>query len=230
MLASVNTPTADAMMFFHRDDLTVRCTFRGLTLSVPDRDHLLNACEESQRRRLQRCLGEPIADEPPWEVQWQKMPGDRLKPEDVVVTLHRDGVMVELAYAQKGILAEWLVTRGAYVPSGGRLAILERRAKPAPAPVQTASQRPSNDLLRQFVARQRRDAEIIATLQAELAALQTRMSRGVTSSGDVRFKRLKYEFSKRFHPDARPLGDNDRERRAQVFQEFWPILEEIERS
>jgi len=212
-------------MFFHRDDLTIRCSLRGLTMSVPDRDRLLNACDEGRRRRLLHCLGKASDDEPPWQVQWQKMPGDPLQPEDVVVTLHREGVVVELVYAQKGVLSEWLVTRGDYAPAGAKLATLERRAKQAAVP-----RAPSNDLVRQFVARQRRDAETIAKLQAELAAVQARLVLGVPTSADVRFKRLKYEFSKRFHPDARPVGDAERERRARVFQEFWPILEEIERS
>jgi len=212
-------------MFFRRDDLTVHSSFRGLTLSVPDHDRLLNACEESQRRRLQRCLGPASAHEPPWVVQWQKMPGDALEPDEVVATLQRDGVVVELAYAQRGVLAEWLVRRGDEARSGTRLATLERRAKTAPARAPT-----SNAVLQQFVARQRRDAETIAKLQSELAAAHARLVLGTPSNDDVRFKRLKYEFSKRFHPDARPLGDADRERRAQVFQEFWPIFEEIERS
>jgi hypothetical protein len=224
MLAPANTRTADAMMFFRRDDLTVRSTFRGLTLSVPDHDRLLNACEESQRRRLQRSLG-PASAGTSWELQWQKMPGDALMPNEVVATLHRDGVIVELAYAQRGVLAEWQVVRGEQVTSGKRLATLERRAKAAPARAPSA-----NAVLQQYVARQRRDAETIAKLQLELAALQARLVPGAPSSGDVKFKRLKNEFSKRFHPDARPIGDSDRERRARVFQEFWPILEEIERS
>ena len=214
-------------MFFHRPEITVHCTVRGLTLSAPNRDQLLDSCEEGQRRRLQRALGETAADEPPWEVQWQKMPGDVLKPEDVVVTLHRDGVFVELTYAQRGVLAEWLVTRGTKVAMGTRLALLERRAKAAPA---RAPEPPSNALLRQFVARQRRDAETIAALQTELAFLQARLDSGGTPGGDARFRRLKLEFSKRFHPDARPTSDPERERRARVFQEFWPVFEEIERS
>lgn len=225
MLAPANTRTADATMFFRRDDLTVRSTFRGLTLSVPNHDRLLDACEESQRRRLQRCLGPVSANEPPWVVQWQKMPGDELLPDEVVATLHRDGVVVELAYTQKGMLAEWLVLRGEEVTSETRLATLERRAKTAPARAPS-----TNAMLQQYVARQRRDAETIAKLQSELAALQTRLVLGARSHDEVKFKRLKHEFSKRFHPDAQSVGDADRERRAQVFQEFWPILEEIERS
>ncbi|HWB51512.1 MAG TPA: biotin/lipoyl-containing protein [Stellaceae bacterium] len=213
------------MMFFRRAEVTVRIAHRGLTLSVPDRDRLLDACDPDQRRRLQRCLGEAAADEPPWEVQWQKMPGDALEREDVVVTLHRDGVVVELTYAQRGTLAEWLVTRGATVGAGGRLGLLERRAKTPPAPVP-----PAKEILRQFVARQRRDAATITSLQAQLTALEARLAERGPAAGDAKFRRLKLEFSKRFHPDARPPGDAEREHRARVFQEFWPIVEEIERS
>ena len=216
-------------MLFHRPELRVRCPSRGLALVAPDRDRLLDACEESQRRRLQRSLGAAPADDLPWEVQWQKMPGDVLKPDDVVVTLHRDGIVVELAYAQKGVLAEWLVTRGTKVVMGARLAVLERRAKPAAVPA-PAQQQPSSAVLREFLARQRRDAETIAALQTELALLQARLNPGPVSGDDAKFRRLKREFSKRFHPDASRVGDAERARRARVFQEFWPVLEEIERS
>lgn len=216
-------------MFFHRSELTVRYPSRGLVLVAPDRDRLLNACEPGERHRLQRRLGKPSANEPPWLVEWQKMPGDALQPDEAVATLSRDGVLVELSYAQRGVLAEWLVTRGAKVAMGTRLALLERRARAA-AP-QPAPQPPSNAVLRQFVARQRRDAEMIAALQAELALLQARLESGAGASlGDAKFRRLKIEFSKRFHPDARPADEAERERRARVFQEFWPVVEEIERS
>lgn len=214
-------------MFFHRPELTVHCPSRGLALVAPDRDRLLNACEPGERRRLQRYLGKTSAHEPPWLVEWQKMPGDALHPDEVVATLSRDGILVELSYAQRGVLAEWLVTRGAMVAMGTRLALLERRAKAAPTP---APEAPSKAILRQFVARRRRDAETIAALQAELVALQARLDSGATLGGDAKFRRLKLEFSKRFHPDARPASDAERERRARVFQEFWPVLEEIERS
>lgn len=227
MLASAKTDAARATMFFHRHDLTVRCPSRGLTLAAPDRDRLLNACEPSERRRLQRFLGQPSAHETPWLVQWQKMPGDALQPDEVVATLSRKGVLVELSYAQRGVLAEWLVTRGTMVAMGTKLALLERRAKTAPGPVPDA---PSNAILRQFVARRRRDAETIAALQTELALLQARLESGAAAAGDAKFRRLKLEFSKRFHPDASPAGDTERERRAAVFREFWPVVEEIERS
>jgi pyruvate/2-oxoglutarate dehydrogenase complex dihydrolipoamide acyltransferase (E2) component len=215
-------------MFFHQPVLTVRCPSRSLALVVPDRDRLLNVCEPAERRRLQRCLGKPSEHELPWVVQWQKMPGDALDPGEVVATLGRDGVLVELSYAQRGTLTEWLVTRGTPVAVGTRLALLERRAKTAPA---RAPEPPSNALLRQYVARQRSDAETIAALQAELALLQARLESGAVASGDdAKFRRLKLEFSRRFHPDVAPAGDAERERRARVFQEFWPVVEEIERS
>ena len=207
------------MMFFRHPELTVRCVFRGLSLSVPDRDRLLNACDPAQRHRLQRSLAKAAADEAPWEVQWQRMPGEPLQPDEVVVALHRDGVVAELTSAQRGTLGEWLVTRGALVGEGAPLGILERRKK-APA---------SPDLVRQYVVRQRRDAETIAGLKAELAMLKARL---VTApgAGEVKFKRLKLEFSKHFHPDAGSSDDAERALRTRVFQEFWPVVEEIERS
>jgi hypothetical protein len=213
------------MLFFHRAGLTVHCAYRGLALSVPDRDRLLNACEPGKRHRLQRHLRQQSPNEPAWTVQWCKNPGDRVQPEEVVATLHRDRIIVELAYAQKGIIAKRLVESGERVAMSKRLAMLERRAKGPAAP-----EPPINVLLRQFVARQRRDAEVIASLQAEVTALQARLVSGSAPRDELKFKRLKHEFSKHFHPDARPPGDVERKRRALVFQEFWPIVEEIERS
>lgn len=214
------------MMFFRRPELTISYVHRGLTLTVPDRDRLLNACEASERRRLQRLLGPGPDDEASWEVQWQKMTGDALQAGDVVVALHRNGVVAEMAFAQRGTLGEWRVTRGALVGTGGKLAALERRAKATAAPASA-----SNELLRQFVARQRRDAETIASLQAQLAMLQARRAESTSSNGsDMKFRRLKREFSKRFHPDALPAAEPERAFRELIFREFWPILEEIERS
>jgi hypothetical protein len=226
-----NTSAANAMLFFHRANLTVHCAYRGLALSVPDRDRLLNACEPGKRHRLQRHLGEQSPYEPAWTVQWRKNPGDRVQPAEVVATLHRDGIIVELAYAQKGVIAERLIEPGERVAVGRRLAMLERRAKVERRAKGSAAPEPTTKaLFRHFVARQRRDAEVIASLQIELAALQARLVSGSAPGNELKFKRLKHEFSKHFHPDARPPGDAERERRARVFQEFWPIFEEIERS
>jgi hypothetical protein len=227
MLASGNTSAAGAMMFFHRHELAIRYAHRGLTLSVPDRDRLLNACEPGERRRLQRLLGAGDTADAPWQVQWQKTAGDMLQPSDVVATLHREGLVVELAFAQRGTLGEWLVTRGALVTIATKLTVLERRAKAAPAPAPAAA---SNDLLRHFVARQRRDAETIASLEARLATFQARQMEDASAVSDAKFRRLKHEFSKRFHPDTRPASDPERVFRELIFREFWPVFEEIERS
>jgi hypothetical protein len=230
--------TAKRMRLFPRSDITIRCAYRGAALSVPDLDRLLNSCEPGQRRRLQRCLVRPSPVRPAWSVEWRKAAGEALNPQDVVVILHREGVVVELAYAQKGTLIEVLAAQGERVQAGTRLALLERRVKvPAPEP-------PPNDILRQFVSRQRRDADLIKALQAELAAHRDLVERlhgeiaallagrgtDETAIADLKFKRLKHEFSRRFHPDAAPSEDAERERRALVFREFWPIVEEIEHS
>jgi hypothetical protein len=209
-------------MFFHRGELIVRCAYRGLALSVPDHDRLLNACAPGERRRLQRLLGRPNANGPGWLIQWHKNPGDLLQPNDVVATLSRDGVVVELAYAQGGTLAERLAGQDQGVGAGKRLARLERRAKEPPPPTVA--------LIRQYVARQREDAKTIATLEAQLAMLQAHLTTGPGMAPDAKFKRLKHEFSRRYHPDTRLPGDEERLRRERVFQEFWPIVEEIERS
>jgi pyruvate/2-oxoglutarate dehydrogenase complex dihydrolipoamide acyltransferase (E2) component len=223
------------MSFFRRAGITIRCACRGAVLAVPDRDVLLDACEPGQRRRLQACLATRPIEAPVWSVHWGKTVGDALYPNDIIAVLRRDDIVVELAYAQKGFLAEMLTVPGVRVALGTRLGRLERRAKSAAAP-----EPPSNAILRQFVSRQRRDAELIAALHAELARLQAELSvrrppadrsdRPVGTVADPKFTRLKHEFSKRYHPDAAPPGDVDRVRRARVFQEFWPIVEEIERS
>jgi pyruvate/2-oxoglutarate dehydrogenase complex dihydrolipoamide acyltransferase (E2) component len=159
-------------------------------------------------------------------VQWRKFAGDTLRAREVVAVLRQDEIVVELAYAQRGVLAETFIPRGEPVAAGMELARLERRARTVPSP-------PPKDLLRRYVARQRRDAEMIRQLQAALAEQQLsgRISVPETAATyELKFKRLKHEFSKRFHPDARPPGDAERERRELVFREFWPIFEEIERS
>jgi hypothetical protein len=211
------------MMFFRQSEITVRFASRSTTLAVPDRDLLLDNCAEDQRRRLQRYLARQSADAPSWSVQWRKFAGDTLRAKEVVAVLRQAEVVIELGYAQRGLLAETFVARGEFVAPGTELARLERRARTAPSP-------PTKDLLRQYVARQRHDAEVIATLQAEMAILRARLVAGSTPADEVKFRRLKHEFSKRFHPDARPVGDAERERRELVFREFWPLFEEIERS
>ena len=226
------------MNFFRRADITVRCAYRGTTLAVPDRDALLDACEAGQRRRLQWVLARQASDAPPWSVQWAKATGDDLRPRDVVALLRAEGVAVELAYAQRGVLAEALVASGARVAAGTALARLERRAKAG------ASAGTTTGVLKQYVLRQRQDAETIRSLQAalseqqelvrrlrgELGALRQEQTASEATMVDFKFRRIKHEFSKRYHPDAGPRGDAERARRERVFQEFWPIVEEIDRS
>jgi hypothetical protein len=210
------------MMFFNRNQLTVRCSYRGLAMAVPDHDRLLNACASGERRRLQRLLGRPSPDELPWLVQWRKRAGGSVEPNEIVAALFRDGVTAELAYVYGGALAERLVDDGDLVATGRRIARLERRAK--------EPEKPASLLLRHYVERQRRDAATIAALQVQLAALQARLTTDATPGADAKFRRLKHEFSRRFHPDSQPLTMAERLRRERVFQEFWPIVEEIERS
>jgi len=228
----------DVLNFFRRADITVRCAYRGTTLVVPDRDALLDACEAGQRRRLQWVLARQSGTAPAWSLEWAKAAGDELRARDVVAMLRAEGVVVELAYAQRGVLAEALVESGARVGAGTALARLERRAKAAAPASSTTS------VLKQYVLRQRQDAETIRSLQAELAEQQQVVGRlgdelatlrpgRAPSEGaavDLKFRRIKHEFSKHYHPDARPSGDAERRRRERVFQEFWPIVEEIERS
>lgn len=228
------------MSFFRRSEIIVRCTCRGTVLAAPDRDALLDACEPGQRRRLQHCLAAAPDAVPAWSVQWGKSAGEALRPHDIVAVLRRAGVAVELVYEQRGSLAEVLVASGASVAAGTRLARVERRTRAAPG----ASERSTNEMLRQFVAQRRRDAQVVAALQAELAARQNDVDRlrdelaALRARGeptertgvDHKFKRLKHEFSKRYHPDARPQGDAERLSRERVFREFWAVVEEIERS
>ena len=228
------------MSFFRRSEIAVRCACRGTTLAVPDRDALLDACEPAQRRRLQQCLATAPDAASAWLVQWGKPAGEALRPHDVVAVLRREGVAVELVYEQKGSLAEVLVANGMRVAAGTRLARIERRTRAASA----AADPPSGDMVRQMIARQRRDAQVIAALQADVNARQNAVDRlrgevavlraqhgaDAHTAADHKFKRLKTEFSKRFHPDAAGLGEAERLRRQRVFQEFWPVVEEIERS
>lgn len=227
------------MSFFRRADIAVRCVSRATTLAAPDRDALLDACEPGRRRRLQSCLARQVADAASWSVQWRKAAGDALSPNEIVAVLRCDEVVVELTYGHRGTLAALLVEAGERVAAGAQLARLERRARPA-----AAAEAPSNSLLRQYVARQRQDADLIASLQSELAVHQQlvgRLQREIAqlqahrpqaghATADAKFRRLKHAFSKHYHPDALSAGEAERLRRAHVFQEFWPIVEEIERS
>jgi hypothetical protein len=228
------------MGFFRRTEITVRRACRGTTLAVPTRDALLDACQPGLRRRLQLALARHSADAPVWSVHWAKIAGEWLHPNDVAVRLRIEEVVVELVYGQRAKLAETLAAGGTRVACGETIARLERRAK-APA----SSQTQLLQTISQFTARQRQDAEMITALQHDLAAQQLLVARlrhevasleghrapsGGAAGSDAKFRRLKHEFSKRYHPDARPTEDAERAQRARVFQEFWPVVEEIDRS
>jgi hypothetical protein len=227
------------MSLFRRSEIVVRCAYRGATLAVPNRDVLLDACEPSQRRRLQSCLGRHAVDAAVWSVQWVKGTGDALLPKAVIARLRSDEVIVELTYAHRATLAEIIIATGGRAAADAQLARIERRARALPTPAA-----PPKELVSHFVARQQRDAELIASLQHELsrrqrlvdslsteiAALQAARGPDFAAISDLKFKRVKTEFSKRFHPDAGVLSEGERQRRQRVFQEFWPIVEEIERS
>jgi len=230
------------MKFFHRAETTLRCLSRSNYLSAPDAQRLLKSCPEPQRARLSRRLSRLGADDRLWSVEWHKAPGESLRPQDVVTVLRLREIVVELAVARHGVLAERLVSEGA--EAGARLARIDKPAIPT-----SRSQR-LRDLLTQFTTRHHLDIEQIKTLQAQLTEneklvgqlraeiLMLRAHRNAehlggrrsSLSADRKFRRLKLEFSKRFHPDSQSPDPAERRRRELVFQEFWPILEQIERS
>jgi hypothetical protein len=229
------------MRLFYRRETTIRCAFRSPTLVVPTPDRMARSCAEAQRERLLRQLAKiPTADRI-WSVQWRKRPGNDLRPGDLVAVLRLADITVELAAGQRGVLSEILGTEG---KAGARLANI---AKP---PETVARSRRINEALANFETRHRHDVEQIRTLQgllveqqkltdqlrAEILGLRGRQAAEHLGSSrsawaaDRKFRRLKQEFSKHFHPDMQTTDDLDRKRRERVFQEFWPIVEQIERS
>lgn len=227
------------MKLFRRTDLVVRCTFRGAVVSAPNQQRLLNSCLQAQRGRLRRRLAAIAPEDQAWSVAWQKRPGDELHPRDVMAVLRLADIAVELAYAQRGRLGEVFVAEGGRARADDRLAATLKPAKDAPPPGDPAR---VNELLLTLLSRQRQDADHIGRLQSELAEHQRlvrqlrrelvllRSRPGAASMDDRKFRRLKHEFSRCYHPDGGAPGDGDRERRERIFQEFWPIVEEIERS
>ena len=232
------------MKFFRRAETVVRCAFRGTVLSVPDTERMLNSCPEAQRGRLGRRLKKIAADREVWSVHWEKARGDALRPHEVIARLRLNEIVVELASGQHGVLTELLVSEGECLEVGANLAKIGK-----PATALTRSQKIS-EMLAQFASRHHLDVERIKTLQIQLAetqqlvgqlrgeilSLRARQAadylggRHAPWSNDRKFKRLKQEFSKHFHPDTQAADDAERKRRERVFQEFWPIVERIERS
>lgn len=244
------------MNFFSRSEITVRCSFRGNSLAAPHVERLLSSCHDSERNRLRRALARIGHDEQAWQLTWERQPGDRLVANNRVAVLRLRNLVVELLYAQAGVLTEILVPGGERVRGGDRLASVarpERAAKPAPAAPSSepppAADDETREMVMQLLARRRQDAEQIKNLRiqlsdkqrelgqlrGELTLLRVRQGAGEGGnagprSSDRKFVRLKHEFSKRFHPDGVAADLAERQLRTRVFQEFWPIVEQIERS
>jgi hypothetical protein len=228
------------MNFFTRSEITVRCSFRGNSLVVPHVDRLLNSCHDADRNRLRRTLSRIAHDEQLWLLTWEREAGDRLVANNRVAVLRLRNIVVELLYARAGTLAEIAVPGGERVRGGDRLAGVANPAKATPPP---EIDQDAREMVVQLLERRRRDAEQIkqlriqlsdrqrqlGELRGELALLRVRYGAGSDGTADRKFVRLKHEFSKRFHPDG--FADpTERQLRSRIFQEFWPIVERIERS
>jgi hypothetical protein len=232
------------MLLFRRSEIAIRCPFRGPTMAAPKPARLIDACPDGQRGRLQRRLAKIAHEDQLWLVHWQKSRGDDLRPQDVVAVLALDGVTVELVSLRHGILAEAQAGEGAAVAPG---AALGKIGKPIKAMSRTQKM---GELLAQYTSRHVRDLDsmkelqsqlsesrkLIGQLRGEILSLRGRQnaeylgSRLASAANDGKFRRLKHEFSKRYHPDGRAGDADERRRRELVFQEFWPIVEQIERS
>jgi hypothetical protein len=232
------------MMLFRRGEIPVRCPFRGATMAAPKLARLIDACPEGQRGRLQRRLAKLAPDNLLWSVEWRKGRGDDIRPQDVVAVLTLDGITIELVSLRHGILVEPQAGQGASIAFGAALAKI---GKPVKAMSRTQK---LGELLAQYTSRHVRDLEeikglqrqlsedrkLIGQLRGEILSLRGRQNaeylgaRLGQAANDRKFRRLKQEFSKHYHPDARGGDADERRRRELVFQEFWPIVEQIERS
>ncbi len=235
------------MKFFGRSRITIRCAFRGNALAVPSVERVLSDCPEAQLNRLRRRLSRIAASDQRWSLTWDRQAGDDLRPHDRVAVLRLRNIVVELVYAQHCRLAEIFVAQGAVVTAGDRLAAIRKRGEQAREPDGGPQ---ADDTMLKLMARHRDDREqiqklvvelhqnqrVVAQLRRELALLlgqrgaPDRHGPSAFSSTDQKFRQLKHEFSKHFHPDSRPGDDRERKSRERVFQEFWPIVEKIERS
>ena len=232
------------MLLFGRGEIAIRCPFRGAVMAAPKPARLIEACDDKLRGRLRRRLARIAPEDLLWSVHWEKGRGDDLRPQDVVAVLSLDGITVELVSLRHGILVEAQAGEGASVAFGGALAKI---GKPVKAVSRTQKM---GELLAQYTARHVRDTESIKELQNQLAenrkligqlrgeilSLRGRQnaeylgSRLASAANDRKFRRLKQEFSKRYHPDGRAGDAAEQRRRELVFQEFWPIVEQIDRS
>ncbi len=78
-------------------------------------------------------------------------------------------------------------------------------------------------------ARQAEDRAAYLKFEIEkLRAAPAAASAGL--AGEARFKAVKRAFARLYHPDQAQCGDLERVVRTQVFHEFWPEIERIERG
>ncbi len=233
------------MLLFRRAEIPIRCPFRGATMAAPKLARLIAACPAGQRGRLEKRLARIAPADRLWSVRWRKERGDDLRPREVVAVIELDGITVELATLGHGILVEPQAAEGDRVKPGAALAKIGKSAK-----AMSRTQK-MGELLAQYTSRHVRDLEEVKALQSQLSehrkligqlrgeilSLRGRQNaeylgaRLASAATDRKFRRLKQEFSKHFHPDGRRTADADeRRRRELVFQEFWPIVEQIDRS
>jgi hypothetical protein len=232
------------MMLFRRAELPIRCPFRGATMTAPKLARLLEACPEVQRGRLRRRLTKIAPEDRLWSVHWRQERGDDVRPRETVAVLDLGGITVELVSLRHGILVEPQVPEGAEVAFGATLAKIGKPVQPMSRTQKQA------ELLAQFTSRHIRDLDeikgllhqlaenrkLVGQLRGEILSLRGRQNaeylgaRLASAANDPKFRRLKQEFSKHYHPDARTGDADERRRRELVFQEFWPIVEKIERS
>lgn len=232
------------MLLFRRTEIAIRCPFRSATMAMPKLARLVDSCPQPLRGRLQKRLGKIAPADRLWSVEWRKERGDDIRPQDVVAVLALDGITVALVSLRHGILVEPQVGEGAPVAPGAALAKI---GKPAKA---VSRAQKMGELLAQYTSRHIRDVDeikglqnqlsetrkLIGQLRGEILSLRGRQNAEYLSArlgkavNDPKFRRLKQEFSKHYHPDGR-AGDADEQRRRElVFREFWPIVEQIERS
>jgi len=232
------------MLLFRRAEIPIRCPFRGATMSAPKEARLFDACPAALRGRLQRRLMKIAPEDRLWSVHWRKERGDDLQPRDVVAMLELAGITVELVSLRYGLLVEPRAGEGATIASGTALAKIG-----LPVKAMSRTQKMA-ELLAQYTSRHIRDLDEIKALQSQLSEdrkligqlrgeiLSVRGRRNAeylsarlaSPANDAKFRRLKQEFSKHYHPDGHAGDSDERRRRELVFQEFWPIVEQIERS
>lgn len=78
--------------------------------------------------------------------------------------------------------------------------------------------------------RARRAEERAALLKIEVERLRTAVASVSAAAPGDRFAAVKRAFARLYHPDLRSGSRLDGAVRAEVFNEFWPEIEKIERQ